>query len=106
MSIGLYVQSLNEVIDVHSKPVAAFRNRVPGIVLVPLLAVGALAMAVIGHGWAQGNRHHHLLTGVLSIWIASVVLVIMDLDRPRRGLIRVSQQSMIDLRKSLNESSP
>ena len=106
VSIGLYVQSLNEVIDVHSKRVAAFRNRVPEIVLLLLLAVGTLAMAVTGYGWAQGNRHHRLLTGVLSIWIASVVLVIMDLDRPRRGLIRVSQQSMIDLRKSLNESSP
>jgi uncharacterized membrane protein SirB2 len=106
VSIALYLQSLNEVIDVHSKRVAAFRNRVPEIVLVLLLAVGILAMAVTGYGWAQGNRPHRLLTGILSILIALVVLVIMDLDRPRRGLIRVSQQSMIDLRDSLNEASP
>jgi hypothetical protein len=27
--------------------------------------------------------------------------VIMDLDRPRRGLIKISQQSMIALRQNL-----
>ena len=40
-------------------------------------------------------------TAMASILIASVILVIVDLDRPRRGLIRVSQDRMVELRESL-----
>ena len=38
---------------------------------------------------------------VLSLLICFVILVIVDLDRPGRGLIRVTQNSMISLQKSM-----
>ena len=38
---------------------------------------------------------------ISSILIAAVILVIIDLGRPRMGLIKVSQQRMIDLRDGL-----
>jgi hypothetical protein len=37
----------------------------------------------------------------LAIIIAAVIMVIIDLDRPHAGLIKVSQQRMIDLRDGL-----
>jgi hypothetical protein len=39
----------------------------------------------------------------LALVISMVIFTIIDLDRPRRGLIRVSQESMIALRQSLDE---
>jgi hypothetical protein len=41
-----------------------------------------------------------------AILIASTITLITDLDRPRRGLIKVSQQSMIDLRATLSKTTP
>jgi hypothetical protein len=32
--------------------------------------------------------------------------VIIDLDNPQRGLIRISQQSMMSLRESINKPTP
>ena len=37
----------------------------------------------------------------LAILFAVLITLIADLDRPQHGLIRVSQQPMIDLRRSM-----
>ena len=42
----------------------------------------------------------------MIILITAIVWVLIDLDRPSRGLILVSQQSMIDLQDSLNKDVP
>jgi hypothetical protein len=43
---------------------------------------------------------------LVPIIIAAVILVIVDLDRPQRGFIRVSQQSLLDLRRNLAGPQP
>src|SRR5262250_1756151 len=41
--VGLFVQSLNEVIDLHAKRIAAgIRNRIPGVIWLALFAVAAM----------------------------------------------------------------
>jgi hypothetical protein len=37
-----------------------------------------------------------LLAVRAAVLTASVILLIMDLDRPRRGLVKVTQQSMLE----------
>ena len=37
----------------------------------------------------------------MSIMIATLIVLVMDLDRPYRGLIRVSEQALVDVAKSL-----
>ena len=41
----------------------------------------------------------------MTVLILVLVFVILDLDRPRRGLIRVSEKSMLDLQASIKGSS-
>jgi hypothetical protein len=104
--IGLFIQSLNEVIDLHAKRVTAMENHVPESIFILLLFVAILSLGLVGYGAGIG-RDRNLLPTLISVFlIASVLLLIMDLDRPRRGLIKVSQQSMIDLRETLSRSVP
>ena len=106
ITTGLFIQSLNEVIDAPTKRLAALENRVPETVFL-LLWIGAiLAVALIGFGYGLDGRRNMFLIVFLSLLIALVVLVTLDLDRPRRGLITVSQQSMLDLQKSLSQPAP
>ena len=37
----------------------------------------------------------------LSLGFAVIIVLIADLDRPREGLLRVNQQPLLDLRRSL-----
>jgi hypothetical protein len=90
------------VMDVHGLRMAAFRNHVPGSVLLLLYFVAAVALAVTGYAAGLDGRRNPWPIASTAILIAVVIVVIMDLDRPRRGLITVSQQSLVDLRDSLN----
>jgi hypothetical protein len=103
---NLFITSLNEVIDLHAKRLAAFRNHVPDSVFLLLYFVAAVSMAVTGYAAGLGGHRSFWPTATTAVLIAIVIAVVMDLDRPRQGLITVSQQGMMDLRDSLNRPAP
>jgi hypothetical protein len=101
VTFGLFLQSLNEVIDLHNKRLTALENHVPEIILILLYFVALVATGLIGYGCGLGEVRNFFVTVVASVLIAAVIMVIIDLDRPRRGLIRGSQQRLVELRDSL-----
>jgi hypothetical protein len=98
----LYVESLNEMIDMQTVRVSALNNRVPPAVLLlevvgAALALGLLAayLAILGRG---------VLAVVLAaILVALLLLVTFDLDRPTRGLITVPSEPLTNLRASQSQ---
>ncbi len=103
---GLFVQSLNDVIDLHEKRVRALENHVPDIVLYLVFGVGVVALAFIGHGCGLGGQRRFVSTALVAVLVTFVLAVIIDLDRPRRGLIKVSQGSMLRLKETLEQVTP
>jgi hypothetical protein len=105
--VGLFVQSLNEVIDLHTKRVTVgLRNRIPGPIWVALFAVAIVALATMGyHAGLSGTRRSFAVLAV-AFAFSAVMLLIVDLDRPQQGAFKVSQQALIDLRQSMNVPSP
>jgi hypothetical protein len=98
---GLFIAPLNEVFDLHAEREAARQIRVPEIVLWLLIIAAIGSMGLAGYGGGVGSRRNLAHTITVALILSLVILVIMDLDRPRRGLIKISQQSMIALRQSL-----
>ncbi len=98
---ALYLDSLNEMIDVHSERMAAIENQLPETVLGLLILT--LFVALFSFGFVEGakKRQGTFWLVTLSILFAVVITLIIDLDRPRRGLIRVSQAPLTDLLKSI-----
>jgi hypothetical protein len=101
ITFGLLLQSVNDVIDLHTQRAMAIEDRLPAMVLVMLFGVTAASLGVTGFGRGLGERRGILLTIILIFVLAIVLLVILDLDRPRGGFIRVSQQAMYSLRDSI-----
>jgi hypothetical protein len=94
---GLYLQSLNEMIDNQGKRLVALHSRVPNIVFLALYGVAIVAFGLAGY--ANGlleERRVRLPVYVSGLLVSAVILLIQDLDRPTAGFIRVSQQPMID----------
>lgn len=102
---GLFLQSLNEVIDLHAKGLTALANHVPEIILVLLYFVALIATGLIGYGCGLTGRRNFKVTTVVSVLIVAVILVIIDLDRPQRGLIRVGLDRMVELHQSLEKAN-
>lgn len=103
---GLFIESLNEVIDLHSKRLmVAVRNRIPGTIWLTLYLVAVLAMAEIGYHEGLTSTRRSLAAPALVLTFSMVMSLIADLDRPQEGLLRVSQQAMLDLQNSFNSAS-
>jgi hypothetical protein len=57
-----------------------------------------------GYTTALGEAGRHALAMViLPILFTIVITIIADLDHPQRGLIKVGQQSMLDLQNTLKK---
>jgi hypothetical protein len=68
--------------------------------------VAVATAAVVGYNNGLGNRQHAFGAITLVVVITIVIWVIIDIDRPRRGLIQVSQQSMISLQEFITRDHP
>ncbi|MCJ7642724.1 MAG: hypothetical protein MUO29_12610 [Desulfobacterales bacterium] len=99
---SIFLQTLNEMIDLHSKRLAAFRNRVPLSIYLVLLIVSIITLWLVGYYFGRRQRGR-ILTTVVALLVASVMWLIMDLDQPARGTIRASQQSLIELHQDLSQ---
>jgi hypothetical protein len=105
--VGLFIASLNQVIDLHTTRLTfGARNRIPGIVWLALYFVTVVGTAVMGYhaGLAGSGRSLAILALVLAF--SAVMTLIADLDHPLEGLLRVSQQAMVDLHNSFDTTRP
>jgi hypothetical protein len=93
---GLFIQALNEMIDDQAKRLAALRNRIPNIVLLGLFGIAAVAGGFAGYASGLDTKRTRLPVYIMGFLVATVILLIFDLDRPSSGFITNNQQSMID----------
>ena len=99
---ALFIATLNDMIDLQTKRLAAIRNHVPGIILLLLYLFAAFSILV--SAYVSGFRGHQslfamfLMIGMLTFFL----FVSVDLDRPQQGLITVNQEPLIGLQKKLH----
>ena len=105
--VGLFIQSLNEMIDLHAKRVqAGVRSRIPGAIWLGLFAVACLSFATMGyHAGLSGTRRSLAILAV-AVTFSVVIELIADLDRPLEGVLRVSQQALLDVQQSMKPPGP
>ena len=96
----LYIETLNEMIDMQTVRVSALNNRVPTAVLQIEIVGAAVGLGLLALYLAILSR------GVVTIVLAAaflsmLLLVTFDLDRPTRGLITVPDRPLVALRASM-----
>jgi hypothetical protein len=98
----LLLPALNSIIDITTTRTMMSQFHPPMIIFI-LLNVFSLAAALLaGYGMAGGSRSWVHILG-FSLAMAMTVYVILDVEYPRIGFIRIDQadQVLIDLRKSM-----
>ncbi|MEH6355159.1 MAG: hypothetical protein V7760_03935 [Marinobacter sp.] len=99
---ALVIQAINDVIDMHEKRVmGAFGNRVPISVWVALAAINALGMITLGTQVGHTGNRRLIALVPMALAFAVLVTLVVDLNRPLSGFIKVEQQSMINLQISM-----
>ena len=103
LAARLLLPALNEMIDITTTRTIALHTHLPAL-LFALLIVVALLSAVVA-GYALSRRGHHswlhilLYAGVVAI----TIYVVIDLEYPRFGLIRLdtADRALAELRNSM-----
>ncbi len=100
--ITAYVESLNEMIDLHAARRTALDARVPRTILVLVVVVAFVACGATGLGAGVTMAPRSALSlVVVPLLVAVSCAVVIDLDRPRMGLIHVNDGAMDRLAESL-----
>lgn len=100
--VSLYLDSLNETIDLNETRVTAgLYARVPETILLLLIVGSVLGIGMVGYSAGLTERRSLISAVVLAIALGAVIMILVDLDRPREGFIQVSQQPLIDLQRQI-----
>lgn len=104
---SIYIESLNEVIDIHtSRLTAGVYSRVPPTILWLLVGGSALTLGMVGYSAGLTNRRSVASAVVLIVALGVTIALVIDLDRPRDGFVQVSQQPLLDLLRSMGLPPP
>ncbi len=95
------VPAANAVIDLNATREWAAVSHLPISIFMLLMVSTGIGSLLVGHSSGQGGRRHVWLWLVTNSMFATVLFVVIDFDRPRRGLIRVDHGPLINLRDQL-----
>jgi hypothetical protein len=99
---ALYIDSLNELIGIHWSRVAlGIQARVPSEIWIALYFITALGMMSVGYQTGIAGSRRSMARAILALSFAVVFALIASLDRPDSGVLKVTQQPLIDLRNSM-----
>ena len=100
----LLLPALNEMIDITTTRVMATRNHPPFIVFLLLGVLSLVGALLVGYATAADAERNWFHTVTFAIVLSLAVYVIVDLEFPRLGLIRVdsADQILIELRASMS----
>jgi hypothetical protein len=103
LPVSLFIEALNHLIDTHERrAVVVTESRIPATVFFAILIVALLSVFLLGvHNRVRGRRNVLPLLA-LALALSVVILLIVDLDRPSEGLLRVSQRAMLDLQAQVH----
>ncbi|MDX5420237.1 MAG: hypothetical protein LPK09_13575 [Hymenobacteraceae bacterium] len=98
VTTGYFIDALNNMIDAFGKRNALLQLHVPEVILFLLFIVFIMSGALMGYASGLGKRRTTVPAMMMTFLICLVVFIIIDLDRPKRGIIKVNQSSMQQLK--------
>jgi hypothetical protein len=102
-SAKLLLPALNDMIDITTTRTMAARSHPPPILFYLLLGLGFVASLLAGYGMGNGDRRSWLHVIGFAAVTAIVIFVILDLEYPRMGYIRLDayDRVLVELRNSM-----
>jgi hypothetical protein len=95
--------ALNEMIDVTTSRSIALHTHLPPLIFALLICVALLSGLLAGYAMAERKSRSWLHMLLYAVVVAVTVYVVVDLDYPRSGLIRLdaADNALIKLRDSI-----
>jgi hypothetical protein len=100
--IDAMLKGLIDAASIQRERMLAYESRVPDAVIWLLLWNSIIAICAIGLSGGLGNHRGLPARVFVAIMICGTIDVVLELDKPRQGLIRVSQTPILRLLQVIN----
>jgi hypothetical protein len=99
----LLLPALNEMIDITTSRTVALHTYLPPLIFALLIVVALLSGLLAGYSMAKRQRRAWLHLLLYAAAISLTIYVVLDLDQPRLGLIRLNaaDKALYQLRDSI-----
>jgi hypothetical protein len=99
--VPLFIAALNDTINLSAEERAVLNTHIPDVVIVWLLLIAFIASGMMGYGFGRQGKRALIFKAVFAIMVALVFGLVLDLDRPQRGIIRVNLAPIQNLQQSM-----
>jgi hypothetical protein len=99
----LLLPALNAMFDIATTRALAMQIHPPAIIFVMLIGLALANALLVGHGMAESKQRNWLHSIGFAFVLAFSIYVILDIEFPRLGFIRVDafDQALVQLRDSM-----
>jgi hypothetical protein len=105
--LNLFLQSLSELTDLQLKRVRAVAwNRLPPAIVSTLYGIAFLALCAMGYGAGLADSRTMIPSVMLILTFSAIIVLIVDLDRPRQQLFQVVQEPIADVARRMASPTP
>ena len=91
-----FIASLNEMNNMGEKRITALRNHVPVVISFMLGGTALVAMGFAGYGAGVSGAKRRYAHAIMTVLIAALITLMLDLQRPDRGTIEVPTRPLED----------
>jgi len=100
----LLLPALNQMFDITTTRLASLSAHPPAVIFIMLFGLALISALLAGYGMAMAKSRHWLHTFGFAAVTSLVFYVILNIEFPRLGLIRVDtiDQMLVDLRRSMD----
>ena len=102
---SLYTTSINQIVDAFNhRMTLSLVYRIPPMIIYVLALVVFLSMLLLGYHFGVSGKGNNGIKILLAALFSVVMFLILALDRPETGLMKLDQTPLLILQKQLNEN--
>jgi hypothetical protein len=96
-----FINSLDEMTKIQEKRLNAYLYHIPNTFVLMLLAVAITAIGFTGYHTGLTDTRPRLGILLMAVMVAVIIVGLIDLDQPARGLVQVPVQALVDVAKEI-----
>jgi len=99
------VEAVNDLINTHLIRLTAAYKRLPNILGIVLIMATVLSFLLVGVASSADRKRDTPAILLFAIVFSSVLMIMVDLDRPQEGTLTISQTAMADVLRRIEPLS-
>jgi hypothetical protein len=105
LNTNITILALNEMIAISGNISSSFKNHVPRFIIILLIFVSTCTIFTLGYCHGFSLEKNIFFVFILNAVICSILLLIIDMDRPTSGFLKADVHSLTELKNEIERYS-